>query len=74
VRQKLLTSVRIHWRTSHHWDARLRDFPSTFTGQTIHSHRYIDPHTPLELTGKRILVVGIGTSRCAGLDYRGFGA
>ena len=46
----------------HHWDARLPDFPGTFTGETIHSHHYIDPQTPLELTGKRILVVGIGNS------------
>jgi hypothetical protein len=46
----------------HHWDARLPDFPGTFTGQAIHSHHYIDPHLPLELTGKRILVVGIGNS------------
>jgi hypothetical protein len=46
----------------HHWDARMPDFPGTFTGQVIHSHHYIDPHTPLELTGKRILVVGIGNS------------
>lgn len=46
----------------HHWDARLPDFPGTFTGESIHSHHYIDPQTPLELTGKRILVVGIGNS------------
>jgi hypothetical protein len=46
----------------HHWDARLPDFPGTFTGETIHSHHYIDPQTPLQLTGKRILVVGIGNS------------
>lgn len=46
----------------HHWDPRLPDFPGTFTGETIHSHYYIDPHTPLELTGKRILVVGLGNS------------
>ena len=46
----------------HHWDPRLPDFPGTFTGETIHSHHYIDPQTPLELTGKRILVVGIGNS------------
>ena len=46
----------------HHWDARLPDFPGTFTGQSIHSHHYIDPNTPLALTGKRILVVGIGNS------------
>ena len=46
----------------HHWDARYPDFPGEFTGETIHSHHYIDPQTPLDLTGKRILVVGIGNS------------
>lgn len=46
----------------HHWDPRLPEFPGTFTGETIHSHHYIDPKEPLELTGKRILVVGIGNS------------
>lgn len=46
----------------HHWDPRLPDFPGTFTGEEIHSHHYIDPKEPLELSGKRILVVGIGNS------------
>lgn len=46
----------------HHWDPRWADFPGTFTGEAIHSHYYVDPHTPLELTGKRILVVGLGNS------------
>lgn len=46
----------------HHWDPRLPDFPGSFSGESIHSHHYIDPSTPLELTGKRILVVGIGNS------------
>ncbi|MCV7064276.1 NAD(P)-binding domain-containing protein [Mycolicibacterium vaccae] len=46
----------------HHWDPRLAEFPGTFDGESIHSHSYIDPGTPLELTGKRILVVGIGNS------------
>jgi cation diffusion facilitator CzcD-associated flavoprotein CzcO len=46
----------------HHWDARLPDFPGDFTGDVIHSHHYIDPGDPLDLTGKRILVVGIGNS------------
>lgn len=46
----------------HHWDPRLPEFPGTFTGEQIHSHHYIDPKEPLELTGKRILVVGIGNS------------
>ncbi len=46
----------------HHWDARWAEFPGEFTGEAIHSHNYIDPQTPLALTGKRILVVGIGNS------------
>jgi hypothetical protein len=46
----------------HHWDPRLPDFPGTFTGESIHSHHYIDPNLPLNLTGKRILIVGIGNS------------
>jgi hypothetical protein len=46
----------------HHWDPRLPDFPGEFTGESIHSHHYIDPTHPLDLKGKRILVVGIGNS------------
>ena len=46
----------------HHWDPRLADFPGEFTGEMIHSHAYIDPWDPLDLTGKRILVVGLGNS------------
>lgn len=46
----------------HHWDARWASFPGTFDGESIHSHHYVDPQTPLALTGKRILVVGIGNS------------
>lgn len=46
----------------HHWDPRWPAFPGTFSGEAIHSHYYIDPHTPTELTGKRILVVGLGNS------------
>jgi thioredoxin reductase len=46
----------------HHWDPRFPDFPGEFTGESLHSHAYIDPRTPLELSGTRILVVGIGNS------------
>ncbi len=46
----------------HHWDPRFADFPGEFTGETIHSHAYIDPWTPLHLMDKRVLVVGIGNS------------
>ena len=46
----------------HHWDPRYPDFPGAFDGPQIHSHDYIDPSTPLDLYGKRVLVVGIGNS------------
>ncbi|HTM85450.1 MAG TPA: NAD(P)-binding domain-containing protein, partial [Mycobacterium sp.] len=46
----------------HHWDPRLPDFPGEFAGETLHAHHYIDPKTPLEFSGKRILVVGLGNS------------
>jgi hypothetical protein len=46
----------------HHWDPPLPDFTGTFDGVAVHSHFYVDPQTPLELTGKRILVVGLGNS------------
>jgi cation diffusion facilitator CzcD-associated flavoprotein CzcO len=46
----------------HHWDPRHPDFPGSFDGPQIHSHDYIDPSTPLDLYGKRVLVVGIGNS------------
>jgi flavin-binding monooxygenase-like protein len=46
----------------HHWSPRYPDFPGSFDGPQIHSHDYIDPSTPLDLYGKRVLVVGIGNS------------
>lgn len=46
----------------HHWDPRYPDFPGEFGGTVLHAHHYIDPWTPLDFTGKRILVVGLGNS------------
>ena len=46
----------------HHWDPRFADFPGEFTGESMHSHHYIDPTSPLDFFGKRILVVGLGNS------------
>ncbi len=48
--------------TGHHWDPRFADKPGEFTGLTMHSHAYIDPRTPYDLTGKRILIIGLGNS------------
>jgi cation diffusion facilitator CzcD-associated flavoprotein CzcO len=46
----------------HHWDPRYPDFPGHFDGDVLHSHHYIDPTDPIDLVGKRVLVVGIGNS------------
>jgi len=46
----------------HHWDPRFPAFSGGFEGPQIHSHDYVDPSNPLELQGKRVLVVGIGNS------------
>jgi len=46
----------------HHWDPSLPEFRGRFDGDTIHSHHYIDPTEPLDLLGKRVVVVGIGNS------------
>ena len=46
----------------HHWDPRMAEFPGEFSGESIHSHHYIDPADPLDFTKKRILVVGLGNS------------
>ncbi len=49
----------------HHWDARWPEpaYPGaeTFRGTQVHAHDY---RTPDVLTGKRVLVVGIGNSAC----------
>jgi cation diffusion facilitator CzcD-associated flavoprotein CzcO len=46
----------------HHWDPSTPEFPGHFDGPSIHSHHYIDPADPLDLYGKRVLVIGIGNS------------
>lgn len=47
----------------HHWDPRWPDpYPGTFTGQQIHAHSYNDPFDPIDMRGKRIVVVGAGNS------------
>lgn len=47
----------------HHWDPRWPDpYPGTFNGQQIHAHSYNDPFDPIDMRGKRIVVVGAGNS------------
>jgi cation diffusion facilitator CzcD-associated flavoprotein CzcO len=47
----------------HHFEPRFPDsVPGHFTGKVLHSGAYVDPLEPLELAGKRVVVVGFGNS------------
>jgi cation diffusion facilitator CzcD-associated flavoprotein CzcO len=46
----------------HHWAARIPEYPGSFDGPQIHSHRYRSPFEPVDCIGKRVLVVGMGNS------------
>jgi hypothetical protein len=46
----------------HHWKPRVPDWPGEFAGDLIHSHAYVNPFEPVEMRGKRVVVVGMGNS------------
>lgn len=46
----------------HHWSPRLPDYPGRFDGVLMHSHDYLSPFEPVEMRGKRVIVVGMGNS------------
>lgn len=46
----------------HHWDPRTPAYPGTFDGITLHSHEYRSPFEPVDMRGKRVVVVGMGNS------------
>lgn len=48
----------------HHWDPSWPEprFAGEFGGAVMHSHFYVDPETPHDLRGKRVVVLGMGNS------------
>jgi cation diffusion facilitator CzcD-associated flavoprotein CzcO len=59
----------------HHWDPQWPEPPppGEFAGAQIHSHVYRNPSEPLELRGRRVVVVGLGNSAAdiaSELSYR----
>jgi cation diffusion facilitator CzcD-associated flavoprotein CzcO len=46
----------------HHWDPKIPDYPGTFDGAHFHAHDYRTPYDPVDLRGKRVVVVGMGNS------------
>jgi cation diffusion facilitator CzcD-associated flavoprotein CzcO len=45
----------------HHWDKRFPNYPGKFAGEYMHSKDY---RSPMQLAGKRVLVIGGGNSAC----------
>ncbi|KAA9156666.1 SidA/IucD/PvdA family monooxygenase [Amycolatopsis acidicola] len=46
----------------HHWNPRWPEYPGEFAGKMLHSHEYRSPFDPVDMRGKRIVVVGLGNS------------
>jgi cation diffusion facilitator CzcD-associated flavoprotein CzcO len=46
----------------HHWNPRRPEYPGKFDGTMLHSHAYRSPFDPVDMRGKRIVVVGMGNS------------
>ncbi|MFC7494459.1 MULTISPECIES: flavin-containing monooxygenase [unclassified Nocardioides] len=50
----------------HHWSPRLPAWATahadSFDGVVLHSHAYVSPFEPMEMRGKRVIVVGMGNS------------
>jgi hypothetical protein len=46
----------------HHWSPSLPEYEGTFAGDLIHAHAYVNPFEPIEMRGKRVIVVGMGNS------------
>jgi cation diffusion facilitator CzcD-associated flavoprotein CzcO len=48
----------------HHWDPRGPDPapPGHFDGAQLHAHAYRNPRDPVDLAGRRVVVVGLGNS------------
>ena len=46
----------------HHWSPNMPDFPGQFDGLQLHAHDYRTPFDPIDMVGKRVVVVGLGNS------------
>ncbi len=46
----------------HHWSPNMPDYPGQFEGVQLHAHDYRTPFDPVDMVGKRIIVVGLGNS------------
>lgn len=47
-----------------YWDPQMPTWPGDFNGQILHAQKYHDPSTPYDMSGKNVVVVGIGNTGC----------
>ena len=50
--------------TGHNREPRFPDIPGEFAGPLLHACHYKSPTQPVDITGKRVLVIGGGNSAC----------
>ena len=46
----------------HHWSPNRPAWPGHFDGVTMHAHDYKTPFSPVDMVGKRVVIVGLGNS------------
>jgi len=47
-----------------YWDPQMPEWPGQFDGEILHAQNYLTPTTPINTTGKSVIVVGIGNTGC----------
>ena len=47
-----------------YWDPQMPEWPGQFDGEILHAQKYIDPTSPVDTTGRNVIVVGIGNTGC----------
>ena len=50
--------------SGNYWHPRMPAIPGEFEGELLHAQRYRDPSTPVEMRGRRVIVIGIGNTGC----------
>ena len=47
-----------------YWDPQMPEWPGQFDGKILHAQKYLNPTTPVDTTGKNVIIVGIGNTGC----------
>lgn len=47
-----------------YWDPQRPEWPGQFDGEIFHAQKYLNPTSPIDTTGRNVIVVGIGNTGC----------